>query len=81
MGTRRFASSSFAESAKTEASRYGNNHVYSHTRGWDLGVLVHARIDENGDDIFEVWTTGGSNDSGTKRLIAEVSPSGVVASA
>lgn len=72
MGKRRFASTSAAESAATTNSRYGSNHVTAHCRGWDVGVYVHAYIDDNGNDQFDIWTTGGSNDTQTKKLIATV---------
>jgi hypothetical protein len=38
--------------------------------GWNLGIEVHASVDENGKDVFTVYKTGGSNGS-VKQLIGK----------
>jgi len=45
------------------ASRMGtaNSGIQSHIRGWDIGVKVIGGVDENGNDVFHVYKTGGSN--------------------
>lgn len=47
--------------------------------GWDSGVLVHARVDASGRDVFDIFATAGSNGD-RDELIATVSgPNGLVA--
>lgn len=43
-----------------------------HTRGWDHGVKVTSYIDKNGKDIFDVFTTGGTNGATSDKKIGEV---------
>jgi hypothetical protein len=45
------------------SSRLGskNSGIWSHSRGWDLGVEVKGEVDADGDDVFYVEITGGSN--------------------
>ena len=52
--------------ARTMASRTGskNSGIWAHIRGWDVGVKICGRYDETtGKDVFDVYRTGGSNDS------------------
>jgi hypothetical protein len=44
------------------ASRIGSprSGIAAHPRGWDIGVEVVGTV-ENGEDIFRVYVTGGSN--------------------
>ena len=44
----------------------------AHIRGWNKGVRVEARIDNNGHDEFRVYKTTGSNKSGNDTLLAIV---------
>ena len=39
--------------------------------GWQLGITVEASY-RNGQDVFEVYKTGGSNNGSTRELIATV---------
>jgi len=60
------------------ASRMGSKDsgIWSHTRGWNSGVEVVGRVDEDGNDVFEVFATSGSNGGGSRRLIATVNTVG-----
>lgn len=57
--------------AKTEATRRGGTKsgVYSHTRGWHIGVRVNGHVNDAGEDEFDVYLTGGSRDAFGDRLI------------
>ncbi len=35
--------------------------LWAHVRGWNIGVDVTCRVDDDGRDIIDVWQTGGSN--------------------
>lgn len=56
-------------SAKSAASRLGSKFsgIYSHTRGWELGVRVGGDVTDDGRDVFSVAVTGGSN-NGSKAV-------------
>ncbi len=45
-----------------EATRMGSraSGISGHIRGWDVGVRVSG-WDRFGDDVFDIYTTGGSN--------------------
>jgi hypothetical protein len=80
MGNRRFWGSLqglYPGRTSTEATRGGSQGIDGHIRGWDLGVRVHGFVNEQGEDEFEVWTTGGSHDTSTKVLVARINPQGV----
>lgn len=54
------------------ASRQGDkkNGMYSHTRGWDIGVEVRCfHDDETGKDHIVVVRTGGSNGGGYEKIV------------
>ena len=76
MGKKKFAGSVTAEGSNTEASRYGNNHVSTHLRSWNVGVEVHAYVDFNGKMKFDIFTTGGSHDPSRKMDIGTVTEDG-----
>lgn len=62
-------------SAKTVATRGGtkDSGISGHIRGWNVGVRVFGWHDEKtGEDVFEVYSTGGSNNSLTKKLLGTV---------
>lgn len=46
--------------------------IHAHIRGYNLGVEVIGKKDDEGNDFFEIWTTGGSNDPKGKTKIATV---------
>jgi hypothetical protein len=71
MGKRRFWASVSGD-ASTEAGRGASNHIRSHTRGWNHGIRVMGFVNQHGRDQFEIYTTGGSNDASTKKLVAIV---------
>ena len=47
---------------RSEATRQGtpNSGIYGHIRGWDVGVEVEGAV-INGNDVFHIYATGGSN--------------------
>lgn len=53
------------------ASRMGteNSGIFSHTRGWNIGILVNGSVNANGEDTFDVYLTRGSNGGGQHRLV------------
>ena len=54
-----------------EATRTGtpNSGIRGHIRGWDVGVSVSGYVNENGEDVFEVRLTSGSNGRYSSKLI------------
>ena len=67
-----------ADASKTQATRRGHNRITTHTRGWDNGVEVRAFSEGNGNDVFHVYQTGGSNGSKTPKLLAIIHGDGRV---
>lgn len=59
-----------------QASRLGTKRsgLVTETNGWNSGVRVIATVDDDGEDQFQVYSTGGSSHSGSQ-LIATVSKS------
>jgi len=53
------------------ATRLGHRAMESHIRGWNVGVRVECRI-EDGQDVIEVYETGGSHSPSSKRLLARI---------
>ena len=43
-------------------TRCSNSIITTYIRGWNLGIKVFADIDENGNEVFEVYRSKGSND-------------------
>ena len=56
-------------SAKTIASRRGFNSIESHTRGWERGIKVSCFVDNNNNEVYEVYKTGGSHNPDKLELI------------
>lgn len=54
------------------ASRAGHKRIRGHIRGWDKGVQVVGLVDENGNDVFHIYETSGSNGYSASKLIAVV---------
>lgn len=54
-----------------QATRQGtkNSGIRGHVRGWNVGISVVGQVNENGDDIFTVFLTSGSNGSKPEKLI------------
>lgn len=51
--------------ARGETTRCGTacSGIRAHVRGWDLGVRARAFVGPDGQDMVEVYLTGGSNAS------------------
>jgi hypothetical protein len=60
-----------SDARKTQATSRGNKEISAHVRGWDSGVRISAWI-EDGQDVFGVYETGGSNDPANHRLLAVI---------
>ena len=60
--------------AKTEGTRTGTTKsgISGHIRGWNSGVSITGFIDSEGNDVFHVYATGGSNGSTRGKLIAQI---------
>ena len=56
---------------KTKASRIGSpkSGMYSHIRGWNVGVKVRCFVNYNDEDVIEVYKSGGSNQPSEDTLI------------
>jgi len=60
--------------AKTRATRVGSktSGMNSHIRSWNKGIEIICDYNERDNkNIFEVYLTGGSNNSSNKRLISK----------
>lgn len=62
------------QGSRGEASRLGTSTsgIRSHTRGWNVGVVVYGNV-VDGKDVFDIYATGGSTDPGLRRAIGRVS--------
>lgn len=45
-----------------ETTRLGHRRIRAEARGWDSGVRIVGEVDGNGQDVFYVYATHGSND-------------------
>ena len=57
-----------------KASRCGfkDSGMWSHTRGWNRGVEVRGYVDQDGNDCFNIYVTGGSGGGAPRKHIATV---------
>lgn len=57
-----------------EATRMGSkaSGITGHIRGWDSGVRVNGRVDDEGRDVFDVYATGGSRGVKSDQFIATI---------
>ena len=53
-------------------TRCSNSILTTHIRGWSLGIKVFADIDENGNEVFEVYQSRGSNDVNNLKYLLTV---------
>ena len=53
--------SSIVSKNNIETHRLGHRTARVECRSWDGGVRVDANIDENGDVVFSIYATNGSN--------------------
>jgi hypothetical protein len=61
-----------ADASKTQATRRAHKNISAHVRGWDNGVEVHAYVDAEDRDCFEVYRTSGSNGGRSAECIARI---------
>lgn len=54
------------------ATKCGRKFLSAHIRGWDLGIRIEARHDENGRDTFAVFQTSGSNGVKPEKFVFEI---------
>lgn len=69
MGKKKLAATISGFDHSTGKSCYSSEGITAHLRGWDFGLEITMRVDEDGTPLFEIWETGGSNDPGTKRQV------------
>jgi len=60
------------EGGRGVASRLGHRHITTDTNGWNCGVNVDGGAYGGSNDRFNVYATGGSNESRESHRIAEV---------
>lgn len=63
MGKRKLAASFRGTDHSTIKSCYSSEGIVAHLRGWDKGISIEMKLDKDDNPVFEIWTTGGSNDS------------------
>jgi len=76
VGKRKFATTAIAQEWKHDYSHYANT-MTVHTRGWELGVEVVCAI-EDGQEVFHVYKTQGSNGGSKRELFAELKGDDVI---
>jgi hypothetical protein len=59
------------EGNRGPASRMGTEKsgIFSHTRGWNVGIKVLGHVNDAGEDEFDVWLTSGSTGAKSSKLI------------
>lgn len=60
------------QGSRGAAHRLGHSIISAEVNGWNLGVQVIGRRDEDGRVSFEVWKTGGTRGGGKLEKIADV---------
>jgi hypothetical protein len=60
------------QGSRGPASRLGHEIIEASVNGWNAGVSVTGTVDVNGNDIFKIWATSGSNNRQSSKLIATV---------
>jgi hypothetical protein len=55
-----------------EVTRLGNQRLTVKANGWDVGILVNAFVDENGNDTLCLFVSGGSNSTGESAIVEKV---------
>lgn len=68
-----------AQGSRGGTTRQGTSDsgIESHTRGWNLGVLVRGYVNSDGEDEFTVYVTSGSNGRKPNRLAFTIGVHGV----
>lgn len=56
-----------------ECSRLGSKQsgIVAKVNGWHKGIIVVGKVNADGEDVFTVWETGGSN-GGDSKIIATI---------
>ena len=56
------------------ASRQGfmSSGFWGHIRGWNIGVEVSCYVNSKGEDVIEIYKTGGSSQPDRKYLLVEL---------
>ena len=59
---------------RNSVSRLGgkNSGIIADVNGWNLGVTVIGHLDQNGQDVFDIYRTGGSNNPSRGKVILTV---------
>lgn len=69
MGKRKLAGSLRGWNQATEVTRYSNEGIEAHLRGWDFGLNIEMRVSEDGIPTYEIWETGGSHNTSKIRQV------------
>ena len=61
------------QGGRGEATRLGGSGsgIRAQAQGWNVGVQVYGRADGDAD-VFDIYSTGGSHNSGTSTLLGSV---------
>ena len=60
------------QGSRGQASRLGHKIIEAKINGWGAGVSVTGTVDTDGNDVFKIWATSGSNSRFSSKLIATV---------
>jgi len=69
MGKRKLAATIKGSDHSTSKSCYSSQGITAHLRGWDHGLEITMRLDEDGTPLYEIWETGGSNSPSPRRQV------------
>lgn len=72
MGKKKLAASIRGTEHKTTESRYSNEGLEVHIRGWDSGIMVDVEIGDDGNPRFVIHLTGGSNNPKRKHVLYRI---------
>lgn len=65
MGKRKLAATISGYGHSTSKSCFDSEGITAHLRGWDKGIQVEMKLGKDDKLIFEISTTGGSNNPST----------------
>ncbi len=65
---------SISGQSQTSATRRGSEKsgIEGHIRGWHIGIRVNGYVNKDGKNCFDIYQTGGSSQSTSEKLIAEI---------
>jgi hypothetical protein len=69
MGKRKLAATISGFDHSSGKSCYSSEGITAHLRGWDHGLEITMRVDEDGTPLYEIWETRGSHDPKPRRQV------------